>query len=149
MLISAFIRKYMAAFKEHHCYLVFAALESEDSKHNAHERQKIDSAAMLKSMDLEGLKGLRKKLDRAIASYETRRRQEALYALELAAKEHGFKLAELLGEGKSGRGRRLTDDAAKYVNSDNSEQTRSGRGRRPQWVNDALKAGRTLDELAA
>ena len=111
--------------------------------------EKIDPAAVLESMDLEGLKDLRKKLDRAIASYETRRRQEALSALEQAAKEHGFKLAELLGEGKSSRGRKPVGDAAKYVNPEDPEQTWSGRGRRPQWVNDALKADGTLDELAA
>lgn len=65
-----------------------------------------DRAEMLESMDLEGLKKLRKKLERAIASYETRRRQEAVSALEQAAREHGFKLADLLGEGKSGKGRK-------------------------------------------
>lgn len=111
--------------------------------------EKYDPAEMLESMDLEGLKELRKKLDRAISSYETRRRQEAVSALERAAKEHGFKLADLLGEGKSGRGRRSTSSAAKYVNPENPEQIWSGRGRRPQWVNDALESGRTLDELAA
>ncbi|WP_425415751.1 H-NS family nucleoid-associated regulatory protein [Paracoccus chinensis] len=31
----------------------------------------------------------------------------------------------------------------------NPEQTWSGRGRRPQWINEALEAGRTLDDLTA
>lgn len=112
-----------------------------------------DPAALLESMDLEGLKELRKKLDRAIASYETRKRQEALSAVEQAAREHGFKLTELLGEGKPGKGRKTSGDktsgAAKYVNPSDPEQTWSGRGRRPHWINDALEAGRTLEELAA
>lgn len=108
-----------------------------------------DLAVVLEGLDLEGLKELRKKLDRAIANYETRKRQEALSAVEQAAKEHGFKLAELLGDGKSSRGRKSTDGAAKYVNPEDPEQTWSGRGRRPHWVNNALEAGRTLDELAA
>ena len=47
--------------------------------------ERHDPAEMLEGMDLEGLKELRKKLDRAIASYETRRRQEAVYAVEQAA----------------------------------------------------------------
>lgn len=111
--------------------------------------EKIDPAAVLEIMDLEGLKDLRKKLDRAIASYETRRRHEALSALEQAEKEHGFKLVELLGERKSSRGRKPVGDAAKYAIPEDPEQTWRGRVRRPQWVNDALKAGRTLDELAA
>ena len=104
---------------------------------------------MLESMDLEGLKDLRKKLDRAIANYETRKRQEALSAVEQAAREHGFKLAELLGEGKSSKGRKSTAAVAKYVNPEDPEQTWSGRGRRPHWVSNALESGRTLEELAA
>lgn len=111
--------------------------------------ERHDPAEMLESMDLEGLKELRKKLDRAISSYETRRRQEAVSALEQAAKEHGFKLADLLGEGKSGKGRKSAHRAPKYVNPENPEQVWSGRGRRPTWVNDALESGRTLDDLAA
>lgn len=115
--------------------------------------EKSDLATMLESMDLKGMKELRKKLDRAISSYETRKRQEALTALEQAAREHGFKLGDLLEEGKSSKGWRSAGSKAggpaKYVNPESPEQTWSGRGRRPQWVNDALGAGRTLDELAA
>ena len=111
--------------------------------------EKTDPATMLESMDLEELKELRKKIDRAIASYQTRKRQEALSAVEQAAKEHGFKLAELLGERKAGKGGKSPRGTTKYVNPENPKQTWSGRGRRPQWVNDALEAGRTLDEMAA
>lgn len=111
--------------------------------------EKLDPATMLESMDIEDLKGLRKKLDRAISSYETRKRQEALSAVEQAAKEHGFRLAELLGERKAGKGGKSPRGAAKYINPEHPEQTWSGRGRRPQWVNEALEAGRTLDEMAA
>ena len=111
--------------------------------------ERHDPAEMLESMDLEGLKELRKKLDRAIANYETRKRQEALSAVERAAREHGFKLAELLVEGKSSRGRKSTAAVVRYVNPEDPEQTWSGRGRRPNWVSSALESGRTLDELAA
>lgn len=115
--------------------------------------EKSDPTAMLETMDLEGLRELRKNLDRAISSYETRKRQGALSAVEQAAREHGFKLADLLREGKSGKGRKSagdkTDRSAKYVNPEDPEQTWSGRGRRPQWVNNVLETGRTLDELLA
>lgn len=115
--------------------------------------ENTDLAAMLETLDLENLKELRKKLDRAITSYETRKRQEALTAVEQAAREHGFKLAELLGDSKSSKGRKSASDRtggpAKYVNPEDPEQTWSGHGRRPQWVNNALEAGRALDELAA
>ena len=111
--------------------------------------EKIDLAKILEGMDPEGLKELRKKLDRAIASYEMRKRQEALSAVEQIAQEHGFKLADLLGEGKSGKARKSTGSAKRYVNPEDPEQTWSGRGRRPRWITEALEAGRTLDELAA
>lgn len=113
--------------------------------------EKSGPAEILENMDLDGMKELRKKLDRAIASYETRKRQDALSAVERVAREHGFKLGDLLEERKSGR--KSTGDKtigpAKYVNPDDPEQTWSGRGRRPHWVSNALESGRTLDELAA
>ena len=113
------------------------------------EDQKTGLTDKLESLDIEELKDLRKTLDRAIASYETRKRQEALSAVEQAAREYGFKLTELLGIGKAGRRRRSGASTAKYTNPDNPEQTWSGRGRRPQWITDALESGRTLEDLAA
>ena len=113
------------------------------------EDQKMELSEKLDSLDIEELKDLRKTVDRAIASYETRKRQEALSAVEQAAREHGFKLTDLLVSGKAGRGRKSDAGTVKYANPDNPEQTWSGRGRRPQWVNDALEAGRALEDLAA
>ena len=107
----------------------------------------------LHGMDLDALKELRKKVDRAINSFETRRQKAALSAVEQMAKEHGFKLEDLLGDVASGRSRKTargaTINPAKYVNPENPEQTWSGRGRRPGWVTKALEEGRTLEELAA
>ena len=117
------------------------------------EDQTSEMSEKLDSLDIDELKDLRKTVDRAISSYETRKRQEAISAVEQAAREHGFKLTDLLGTGKAGRGRKsnagTTADAAKYVNPDNPAQTWSGRGRRPQWINEALDSGRTLEDLAA
>ena len=117
------------------------------------EHQTNELPETLESLGIEELKDLRKTVERAIASYETRKRQEAISAVEQAAREHGFRLTDLLGNGKAGRGRKSetgsTESAAKYVNPDNPEQTWSGRGRRPQWINEALESGRTLEDLAA
>ena len=103
------------------------------------------------SMDLDALKEMRKNVDRAISSYETRKRKEALSALEQAAREHGFKLSDLVADQKPGKARRSGEAGAEsaYVNPENSDETWSGRGRRPRWVNDALAAGRTLEDLKA
>lgn len=103
------------------------------------------------AMDLEALKEMRKTVDRAILSYETRKRKDALSALEQAAKDHGFKLSDLVADQKPGKARRSVEaggDAA-YVNPKNPDETWSGRGRRPRWVKDALAAGRPLNDLKA
>lgn len=101
------------------------------------------------TMDLVALKEMRKAIDRAISGYETRKRKEALSALEQAAKEHGFRLSDLVADQKPGKGRKSSEAGAEaaYVNPENPDETWSGRGRRPRWVNDALAAGRTLEDL--
>lgn len=105
----------------------------------------------LESMSLDELRDLRKNLDRVISSFQDRKRQAAVAAAEEAAKSHGFRLTELFGDkvsrGKTRRGATARSDRL-YVNPDNRDETWSGRGRRPRWVNAALDAGRSLDDLA-
>ena len=118
------------------------------------EAGNADLTEALDRMGLDELRELRKNLDRAIASFEGRKRQEAISAAEQVAKEHGFKLAELVGGRRVGKAKGTDEGSsasrvAAYVNPDNPEQVWSGRGRRPGWVRDALAAGRTLDDLAA
>lgn len=106
------------------------------------------------AMSMEELRALRVRLDRAIASFEDRKRREALAAIEAAAREHGFALADLTGKG--GRGRRgtaagsspRTSGEAKYANPDEPSMTWSGRGRRPRWVSEKIESGKSLDDMA-
>ncbi|MGZ7196786.1 hypothetical protein ACXWOC_11415, partial [Streptococcus pyogenes] len=55
---------------------------------------------------------MRKNVDRAIADYETRKRKQALSALEQAAKEHGFKLSDLVADQKPRKARRSAEGGA-------------------------------------
>ena len=55
------------------------------------------------SMSLDDLRNLRTQIDRAISSYETRRRKEAMAALERTAREMGFNLNDLTGAQARGR----------------------------------------------
>ena len=107
------------------------------------------------NMSRKELMQLRANIDKAIASVGDRDRRNALRAAEEAAREHGFSLNELtplVGEGR-GRGRRAGGAAAgpanapRYRNPENSEQTWSGRGRRPRWVHEAEAAGRSLPDM--
>lgn len=101
----------------------------------------------LDSLSLAELRDLRARTDRAIASFENRRKREALAAAEKIAKEHGFNLAELTGSSKPRSSRRAPAEA-KYAHPENRSLTWSGRGRRPAWVVSALESGQSLEDLA-
>ena len=95
----------------------------------------------LDAMSLDELKALKKDAEKAIESYEKRRKQEALAAAEAAAREKGFSLSELM-DGKAKGSKALSP---KYRHPDNPKLTWSGRGRQPAWVREALDAGQSLD----
>ena len=97
----------------------------------------------LEKMDLKELRDLRSKLDRAINSFEERKRREALAAAEEAARVHGFNLADLTG-GKQRRGGIV---APKYANPEDPTMTWTGRGRKPRWVQEKLDSGRQLEDM--
>ncbi|MFT4014492.1 MAG: H-NS histone family protein [Paracoccus sp. (in: a-proteobacteria)] len=96
----------------------------------------------LEKLSLKELRELRNKLDRAINTFEDRRKREALAAAESAAREFGFSLSEL-AEAKSTR----APVAPKYANPQDPEATWTGRGRKPRWVQEALDSGKSLADL--
>lgn len=107
------------------------------------------------SLSLEDLRGLRARVDRAISSFQDRKRKEAMAAVEQAAREHGFALNELTGKTGGRKGRRTSEGAAsrsageaKYAHPEDNTQTWSGRGRRPRWVSEHLDGGGSLEDLA-
>lgn len=97
------------------------------------------------SLALSELKALRSKVDRAIATYEERKKKEALAELDDTARRMGYSLAELMA--LMGTKPRKTV-AAKYANPENAAETWTGRGRKPKWVVAALEAGKSLEDLA-
>jgi DNA-binding protein H-NS len=70
--------------------------------------------------------------------------REKVHAL---IKSEGYTSEDIFG---STRGKRRSTGtvAPKYRNPANPEQTWSGRGKRPRWFNDALKAGKKEKDLA-
>ena len=96
----------------------------------------------LNNLSLQELKTLQDDVAVAIYNFEKRKKAEALAELKRVAKENGFSLAELLGEEKSASKKGKV--APKYANPSNPEQTWSGRGRKPAWVNALEAAGRSL-----
>lgn len=72
--------------------------------------------------------------------------REKVHAL---LKAEGYTFEDVFGVARPGKQRRGTGSVApKYRNPADPEQTWSGRGKRPRWFNDALKAGKKEKDLA-
>jgi DNA-binding protein H-NS len=72
--------------------------------------------------------------------------REKVHAL---IKAEGYSFDDIFGNPRAKGVRRSTGTVApKYRNPANAEQTWSGRGKRPRWFNDALKAGKKEKDMA-
>lgn len=104
------------------------------------------AAIDLDKLSLSELKSLQKDIGKAIADFGSRKKLEALSALEEHAKALGFSLAELTGvttrKTRSGAGQ------AKYRHPDNPDVTWSGQGRKPRWFTSAVEAGKAQTSVA-
>lgn len=101
----------------------------------------------LSSMSRKDLLQLQKDIDKALKEAEQRERREALQAAEKAAAEFGFSLSELSADAKPRGAAKKSKTPPKYRNPENPEETWSGRGRKPQWVHDALAKGVDITEM--
>ncbi len=110
-------------------------------------------AVDLKTMTRKELAKLQKDVEKALKTAEERERRDALKAAEKAVAEFGFKLDDLAPAPKPKAPRKArkvkpkTKAKAKYRNPANPEQTWSGRGRKPFWINEALLAGADITDL--
>ncbi|SFQ25136.1 H-NS histone family protein [Tranquillimonas alkanivorans] len=98
----------------------------------------------LSEMNRDELQTLRKQVDKALADYDVRRKKEARAEAEQIAAKYGFSLSEL-AEGAPPKARRK--NPPKYQNPEDPSQTWTGRGRRPQWLQDALDQGRQVEDF--
>ncbi|MGO4851706.1 H-NS histone family protein [Phaeovulum sp. W22_SRMD_FR3] len=99
----------------------------------------------LEQMALKELRDLKVRVEKAISTYEDRRKQEALVELEEVAQKMGFSLADLTGISVA---KKRKPAEAKYANPADSSETWTGRGRKPRWVQAALESGKSLEDLA-
>lgn len=98
----------------------------------------------LDAMSLKELKDLHARVAKAISSFEDRKKQEAITALEEKARAMGFSLSDLVSAAPT---RKRRPAKAKYKNPAGGGETWTGRGRKPRWVEAALKAGKRLEDL--
>ena len=97
----------------------------------------------LDRMSLDELKKLKKNVEKAIESYEERRKAEVAAELDALARERGYTLADL----STAPRKRKKPVPPKYRHPENPEITWSGRGRKPKWIVEALNKGKSLDDL--
>ena len=98
----------------------------------------------LEKMDLTELKSLQKQVEKAIVGFEARQRKAAIDAAEAVAAQHGFSLAELVGQ-KIKKPSSIA--VAKYKHPENPSLTWTGKGRRPAWFIEATEAGKNPEDL--
>jgi len=97
------------------------------------------------------------KIEKAINTKESRERKVVLAKLKTVAKQGGFELSELVGDGrpagkKKATGKKATAKkrakaAIKFKNPKDPTQTWTGRGRQPRWVAAHLDKGGKIEAL--
>ena len=87
---------------------------------------------------------LEARINSAIATRKAEDAKAAKEELRAMAAKAGFELEELFGK----RGPKKGKGVAKYRNPKDPAQTWTGRGRKPNWLIDAVKKGGKLDSFA-
>ncbi len=100
----------------------------------------------LTKMSYAQLLELSERVDMAIAERRAEEAKSVREQLEALALESGFNLSELVG-GKKQRGRKGAV-VVKYRNPKDASQTWSGRGRKPNWLVEALKKRAKIESFA-
>ena len=87
---------------------------------------------------------LHERIEAAIAIKRSEDAAATKEQLRAMAEKAGFDLSELFGKRRGKRG----PASVKYRNPKDTSQTWTGRGRKPNWIVDAVKKGAKLDSFA-
>lgn len=98
----------------------------------------------LESMSLPELIQLQKELDTLIRDTQKTERVSLRKQMEELAEQSGFTFDEVISGPKAGKKSKVKP---KYVNPQDAEQTWTGRGRKPKWVEFELAQGKSLEDL--
>ena len=102
---------------------------------------KIDS---LDKLSYPALLDLQKRVEAAIGERKASNARDVKHKLEEMARKSGFSVSELFG------GTRVKRSPAviKFRNPKDASQTWSGRGRKPNWLVDAVKKGAKMESFS-
>ncbi len=94
---------------------------------------------------LKDLIDLEHKVQKAIGNVKERERAELKQKIQAMAENSGFSVNDLFGGRGAGKGR--SSGVAKYRNPDNSSETWTGRGRKPNWLIARLNKGAKIADF--
>lgn len=114
------------------------------------KKSKGAPAFSVDTLSLKELVDLETKVKRAIAAARDKERNELKRKVTELAQNHGFSVNELFGAARGARGgaKGKSLGIARYANPDDSSDTWTGRGRKPNWLLERLKKGGKLDDFA-
>ncbi len=98
----------------------------------------------LDNLNVDELRAITENAQQLIAKKQHQRLYDAYTQFEKIAEESNSTIEEILRAGEKLEKKR----SIKYRNTDNNEETWTGRGRKPTWLVDALAAGKNLEDFA-
>lgn len=98
----------------------------------------------LSNLPTPELNELAKNIDKELKQREIEELKHAKAQIRELAASIGMTPEEVLGFESA---KRTTAGEPKFRNPDNPDQTWTGKGKRPNWLNEALAQGRPLEEL--
>lgn len=103
----------------------------------------------LKTMAVEELVELKQGIDKLISQKQKEQTKNLVDEFKAKAAKLGLSLEEIMGlESNKPRKSKGQKVPPKYRNPNDASQTWTGRGRKPLWVEDALKKGKKLEDLS-
>lgn len=96
-------------------------------------------------MSLRDLMELDLKVQKALGIAKERERAELKHKIAAMAEDSGFSVSELFGGRGAAKGK--SSGIAKYKNPDNSSETWTGRGRKPNWLVAKLGKGAKMADF--
>ncbi|WP_201550107.1 H-NS histone family protein [Psychrobacter fjordensis] len=103
-----------------------------------------NNAIDLENLNVDELRAITENAQQLIAKKQHQRLYDAYVKFEEIAEESNASIEEILKAGETLEKKR----SIKYRNTDNNEETWTGRGRKPTWLVEALAAGRDIEDFA-
>ena len=98
----------------------------------------------LEDLNVAELRAITENAQQLIIQKQHQRLHDAYVEFEKIAKDNGCSIDEILKAGESLEKKR----SIKYRNTEDNNETWTGRGRKPTWLVEALSAGKKLESFA-